>query len=43
MAKRYDNLFQEVVSFENLYLAFRKAMRGKRANPRVAVFELEVP
>ncbi len=28
--KTYRNLYGQIVSFENLYLAFRKARKGKR-------------
>jgi len=35
MAKRYDNLFQEVVSFENLYLpSGTRALPGMRRDLR---------
>ena len=37
--KRYKHLWPELVSFENLYLAFKKAARGKRSQPNVAAFE----
>jgi retron-type reverse transcriptase len=36
--KRYGNLWNELTSFENLYLAYRKAIRGKRFRPDVARF-----
>lgn len=39
MSKRYDHLWPQVTSFENLLLAFRKAARGKRAKATVAAFE----
>jgi RNA-directed DNA polymerase len=32
-------LFEQIASFENLWRAFRKASRGKRARPDVAEFE----
>lgn len=41
MARQYDGLFQEVISLENLHLALRHAMRGKRSNPSVAAFEYD--
>jgi retron-type reverse transcriptase len=40
--KRYTNLWPQVVSFENLYLAFCKAARGKRSQPNVAAFEFDL-
>lgn len=36
--RRYGDLFMHVVSFENLFLAFCKALRGKKGNPRAAHF-----
>jgi len=36
--KRYGNLFEEIVSFENLLLASKKAFRGKKDRERVAEF-----
>lgn len=36
--KRYGNLWSTLVSFDNLYLAYRKAIRGKRMRPDVARF-----
>lgn len=41
MAKRFRNIFQEVATFENLYLALRKAMKGKRGKPSVSAFEYD--
>ena len=41
MAKRYHDLYQQVASFENLSLALRKAMKGKRGKPNVALFEYD--
>jgi hypothetical protein len=37
--KTYRNLYSQVWSFENLYLAWRKARKGKRSRPQVARFE----
>lgn len=37
--KRIGNLWQQVISFENLLLAYRKARRGKRAQQAVERFE----
>lgn len=39
MPKTYKNLYPKICAFENLYLAFRKARRGKRSRPDVAAFE----
>jgi RNA-directed DNA polymerase len=39
MAKRFDHLFEQVCSFENLYNAFRKACKGKSSVIEVATFE----
>ncbi len=39
MGKKYDHLWDELVSFENLLLAFKKAAKGKRSLPEVADFE----
>ena len=40
--RRYKNLWADVISFENLYLAFRKASREKRVQPNVAAFEFDL-
>lgn len=37
--KRSNGLWDELVSFENLFLAYRKARRGKRSRPAVERFE----
>lgn len=40
MPKTYKNLYSQISSFENLYLAHRRARRGgKRKKPEVAEFE----
>ena len=39
---RYDNLFPRIIEFDNLYLAFRGAAKGKRSNPEVAAFEWDL-
>ncbi|MGK7950765.1 MAG: reverse transcriptase domain-containing protein [Xenococcaceae cyanobacterium] len=36
--KRYGNLWQEIISFENILLAARKAQKGKRFRPNVLAF-----
>lgn len=36
--KRYGSLWPTLISFDNLYLAYRKAIRGKRCRPDVARF-----
>jgi len=40
--KRHAGLFDQIVSFENLYLASRKARRGKRYKGSVISFEANV-
>jgi len=42
VAKTYKNLYPSVVSFENLYQAFKKAAKGKRSQPNVAAFEFDL-
>jgi RNA-directed DNA polymerase len=37
--KRLGDVWQQLVSFENLLLAFKKARRGKSRRSSVAVFE----
>ncbi len=39
MAKRFFNLYPSLTHFDNLYLAFKKAAKGKRGQPQVATFE----
>ena len=40
--KTYRNLYPQIIDFENLYLAFRKARKGKRDRPEVAAFEFDL-
>lgn len=40
--KRHGNLFSQITSFENLYLASRKARKGKRLNDNVISFEKNI-
>ena len=40
--KTYRNLYPQLVDFENLYLAFRKARKGKRDRAEVAAFEFDL-
>jgi len=42
MVKRYANLYPQVTTFENLYLAYRKAAKGKRGQAAVAAFEFDL-
>ena len=42
MARIYDNLYESIASFENLYLAYRGAAKGKRGQPEVAGFEFNL-
>ncbi len=39
--KTYRHLYPQVWAFENLYLAYRAARKGKRAAPSVAAFEFD--
>lgn len=39
MPKRFNNLFPQIASFENLFAAWEAAQRGKRRRPDVAAFE----
>lgn len=40
--KRLGHLWERVVAFDNLLLAFRRARAGKRRRPPVAAFELQL-
>ena len=40
--KTYKNLYSQICAFENLFLAYRAAARGKRGKPEVAAFEREL-
>ena len=40
--KRYKHLFEQIISFENLIAAFRKAVQGKRSKAAVATFEVNL-
>jgi len=40
--KTYKNLWPQVCSFENLYIAWRKARRGKLRRIQVIAFEREL-
>lgn len=42
MARSYDDLYDTLISFENLYLAYHKAARGKRGQVGVARFEFNL-
>ncbi len=37
--KTYKNLYPQICTFENLFLAYHAAARGKRGKPEVAAFE----
>lgn len=39
--KRYGNLYSQICSFKNLFLAARKAQKGKRFKENVAAFNLD--
>jgi retron-type reverse transcriptase len=40
--KTYKHLYSQIASFENLYLAFKAARRGKRARADIAEFEFNL-
>ncbi|MFQ5858033.1 MAG: reverse transcriptase domain-containing protein [Anaerolineae bacterium] len=42
MAKVFANLYPQVCEFENIYLAYRKARKGKRGRPPAATFEFNL-
>ncbi len=42
MAKKTYDLYPQLCSFENLFLAFRAAAKGKRGKPSVAEFERDL-
>jgi RNA-directed DNA polymerase len=42
MEEESRSLFEQIASFENLWLAFKKAARGKRSRPNVAEFEYDL-
>lgn len=39
MPRVFDNLYPQIIDFNNLYLAWQKAVKGKRSCPSVANFE----
>ncbi len=40
--KSYKHLYEQVCDWDNLYLAYRKARRGKRGRPPAATFEFDL-
>ncbi len=42
MPKTYTNLYPAITSFGNLYVAYRKAAKGKRGQAAVAAFEFDL-
>lgn len=42
MGKKYKHLYEQIYSFENLWLASRKARRGKRRKEPVLEFEFDL-
>lgn len=42
MARSFDGLYPQITAFANLHRAWRKAARGKRAQPAVAAFEMNL-
>ncbi len=42
MAKTYDHLWPQIITFENLHTAYLKARRGKRFSPDVLAFSADL-
>jgi hypothetical protein len=40
--KSYKHLYEQVCDWDNLYLAYRKARKGKRGRPPAATFEFDL-
>ena len=40
--KRYNNLFEQIVSLDNLYLAEKKARKNKTHRPEVIEFDKNI-
>jgi RNA-directed DNA polymerase len=40
--KTHKHLYPQIASFENMYLAFKAARKGKRARPDIAEFEFDL-
>jgi retron-type reverse transcriptase len=40
--KSYKHLYEQVCAWDNLYLAYRKARKGKRGRPPAATFEFDL-
>jgi RNA-directed DNA polymerase len=40
--KRYNNLFEQVVSFKNMLLASKKALKGKKTKTKVSLFHFNL-
>jgi retron-type reverse transcriptase len=40
--KSYKHLYEQVLDWDNLYLAYRKARKGKRSRPPAATFEFDL-
>jgi hypothetical protein len=40
--RRHGNLFQKIVTTENIYIAYRKARKGKRWQRKVQTFEKDL-
>ncbi len=39
MAKQHSDLFNKIITFDNIYYAYKKAAKGKRSKPAVVEFE----
>ena len=42
MGKYYRHLYPQICDWDNLWLAWRKARRGKRSQPPAATFEMNL-
>ena len=40
--KCYHDLYDQITTFDNLYLAYRLASRGKRGQPQVSAFDFNL-
>jgi RNA-directed DNA polymerase len=40
--KTHKHLYPQIASFDNLYVAFKSARKGKRARPDIAEFEFDL-
>lgn len=40
--KRYSDLYDQITTFDNLYLAYRLAAKGKRGQVLVSAFDFDL-